>query len=78
MKHNSDKTLRRTGATCNSDLEAVRGGVWYRTNVLGDLGAQIDALEAGAPDLGGSGPTPGSVDLDDRSDYVGNGNPFPQ
>jgi len=76
MKHRSKKTLRAS-ATCNSDLEAVRGGVWYRTNVLGELGAQIDAAEAGPPVLGGGGASFDTIDFDDRSDYIGTGDPFP-
>lgn len=77
MKHRSNKATRRSSEARSADLQRVRGGTYYRTNVLGELGEQLDANEAGAPTLGSSGNTFGSVDFDDQSDYIGNGNIYP-
>ena len=75
MKRKSNKTNRRIRATLTADLERVRGGLWNHGSVMGDLGLQIDAHEGAAPSLGSPDHTFDTVDFDDRSDYVGTGEP---
>lgn len=76
MKHRSNKAIRRSSNARTADLARVRGGTYYRTNVLGELGAQIDAAEAGPPSLS-SDHTFDTVDFDDPSDYIGTGDMSP-